>query len=82
MLQKLKEEIERVQTSQKKYQKEVDKLEFEGEENRKDLENSRNQINIEEKQKKTLLADSAKYREEVDEYQKLKHSKRDKLKQL
>ena len=62
MLQKLKEEIERVSKDLKTQQREADKLEYEGEENEKDLKRSKEQIEVEIIEKEKLQDMSVTYK--------------------
>lgn len=68
MHEKLRNEIERVAKDRKVYQREVDKLEYELEENEKDLKNSKDQIGKEKTEREKLSAEHSKHKSDVDAY--------------
>ncbi|CDW78995.1 structural maintenance of chromosomes protein 2-1-like [Stylonychia lemnae] len=82
MLQNLKNEIERITRDLKINQREVDKLEYEGEENEKDMKSSKDQILKECAEKEKLLIEQEDLKKVIDDYTKLKNDKREKMKQL
>lgn len=79
---KLKNEIEIVTRELKINQREVDKLEYEGEENEKDMKSSRDQINKEIHEQGKLVEEMEELRRMVDDYSKLRTEKRDRMKTL
>lgn len=79
---KLKNEIELVTRELKINQREVDKLEYEGEENEKDMKSSRDQINKEIHEQGKLVEEMEELRRLVDDYSKLRTEKRDRMKTL
>lgn len=82
MHHKLKCEIENVTRELKLNQREVDKLEYEGEENEKDMKSSKDQIQKEISEHAKLSEEVIELRRIVDDYTKLRGEKRDKMKTL
>lgn len=82
MDQKLRIELERVGKELKLSQREADRLEYEGEENEKDMKSSKKQIKKEIEERERLVAESADLRKNVEDYANLKRDKREKMKQL
>jgi len=58
----------------------VDKLEYEGEENEKDMKSSKEQIAKEVHEQSKLTEETEQLREMVEDYTKLRSEKREKLK--
>jgi hypothetical protein len=79
---KLKNEIELVTRELKINQREVDKLEYEGEENEKDMKSSREQISKEIHEQGKLVEEIEELRRLVEDYTKLRTEKREKMKTL
>ena len=73
---------ERVGKELKLSQREADRLEYEGEENEKDMKSSKKQIKKEIEERERLVAESADLRKNVEDYANLKRDKREKMKQL
>ena len=82
MHQKLKLEIEQVTRELKVNQREVDKLEYEGEENETDMKSSKDQINKERHENGKMVEEIDELKRLVDDYTKLRTEKRDKMKSL
>ena len=82
MLQKLKNEIEIVTRELKLNQREVDKLEYEGEENEKDMKSSKEQIQKEIHEQVKITEEIEELRRIVEDYSKLRSEKRDRMKTL
>ena len=61
-------------------QRETDRLEYEGEENEKDMKSSKKQIKKEIDERERLVEESSDLRKLVDDYVQLKRDKRDKMK--
>jgi len=79
---KLKNEIEMVTRELKINQREVDKLEYEGEENEKDMKSSKEQIAKEIHEQSKIVEEIEELRRLVEDYSKLRAEKRDRMKTL
>jgi predicted nucleic acid-binding Zn-ribbon protein len=79
---KLRNEIELVTRELKTHQREVDKLEYEGEENEKDLRSSKDQLSKEVLEQRKFSEEHESLRGLTEEYSRLRLEKRDKMKQL
>lgn len=79
---KLRVELERVGKELKQSQREVDRLEYEGEENEKDMKSSKKQIKKEIEERERMVDESGELRKLVEDYANLKREKREKMKQL
>lgn len=79
---KLKAEIETVMRELKGNQRDVDKLEYEGEENEKDMKSSRDQMAKEVAEHAKLLEEIGELRQLVEDFTRLRSEKRERMKGL
>lgn len=82
MHEKLKIEIERVASDLKINQREVDKLEYEGEVNDKDMKSSKDQILKECQEKEKLSRELEELKGRIEELTQYKIDKRERMKNL
>ena len=82
MHHKLRNEIELVTRELKHNQREVDKLEYEGEENEKDMKSSKDQIAKEVHEQVKLGEETEELKRIVEDYSKLRAEKRERMKTL